>query len=111
MVETRGNGAALSIAPTAHDKAEDAGTGVAHVEERRRLDVTTRVEATERDPVDDAIEPIREGTPRGCHLELFAAVQRRLDRQDADWPRSRVDHGDLAALSWRLSSRRLRLDP
>jgi len=111
MVETCRNGAAGGEAPTAEDKAEDAGAGVAHVEERRRLDVTTRVEAMERDPIDDAVEPIGERTPRGRHLELLAAVQRRLDRQDADGPRGRVDHGDLAALSWWLASRCLRLDP
>src|SRR5262245_1142936 len=109
MIETCGNAADRGVAP--NDEAEDAGPRVAHVEQRRRLDVTTRVEATEWDPVHDPVETIGERPPRGRHLELLAAVQRRLDRQDADGPRKRVDHGCLAALSWWLSGRRLRLDP
>src|SRR5262249_1387378 len=109
MVETCGNAADRGVAT--NNKAEDAGPRVAHVEQRRSLDVTTCVEATERDPVYDAVEPIGDGTPRGRHLQLLASIQRRLDRQDADGPRKRVDHGDLAALSWWLSGRRRRLDP
>src|SRR5262252_6021547 len=108
MVETCGNSAAWGVAPIPDDKAENAGAGVVHVKKGRRLDVTTRVEATERDSVDDAIEPIGEGTPRGRHLELLSVAQRRLDRQDADGSRRCVDHCDLAALSWWPSSRRLR---
>src|SRR5215471_7188621 len=107
MVQTCGNAADRGVAP--NDEAEDAGPRVTHVEQGRRLDVTARVEATERDPVNDAVETIGDGTPRGRHLELLAAVQRRLDRQDADGPWGRVEHGDLAALSWWLASRCLRL--
>src|SRR5215831_20046909 len=109
MVQTCGNAADRGVAP--NDEGEDAGPRVTHVEQGRRLDVTTRVEATERDPVHDPVETIGDRTPRGRHLELLATVQWRLDRQHADGPRKRVDHGDLAALSWWLSGRRLGLDP
>src|SRR4029434_5694477 len=54
MVETCGNAAGRGVAP--NDKTEDAGPGVAHVEECRRLDVTTRVEAPEREPVSDTCD-------------------------------------------------------
>src|SRR5262249_7264231 len=62
MVETCGNAAELGVA--ANNETEDTGPRVAHVEQRRRLDVMTCVEATDRDPVYDAVEPIGDGTPR-----------------------------------------------